>query len=57
MVENYPRMAAAYTLLPSLLVIAIAVTHHDAIAFLIYAILCLALALVVQVARNRRQAA
>jgi len=56
-VENYPRMAAAYTLLPSLLVIAIAVTHHDAIAFLIYAILCLALALVVQVARNRRQAA
>jgi urea transporter len=47
----------AYTLATSVLAIAIALTHHDAIAFLTYALLSLVLVVVVQMLRDRRQAA
>lgn len=50
------RMAGAYTLLMSVLVIAVALNRHDGIAFLIYAVLSLALVVTLQVIANRQQA-
>jgi hypothetical protein len=50
-------MVGAYELLTSLLVIAVALTHHEAIAFLIYAILSLALVVTLQIRGNRSAAA
>lgn len=51
------RLAGAYTLATSVLAIALALTHHDAIAFLTYAVLSLVLVVLVQLLRDRRQAA
>jgi hypothetical protein len=51
------RMVGAYNLLTSVPVIALALTHHDAIAFLVYAILSLVLVVTLQIRSNRRAAA
>jgi hypothetical protein len=50
-------MVGAYELLTSTLVIAVALNHHDAIAFLIYAVLSLVLFVTLQIRSNRRAAA
>jgi hypothetical protein len=51
------RMVGAYELLTGFVVIAVALTHHDFIAFLIYAVLSLILFLTLQIVSNRRAAA
>lgn len=51
------RIVGAYQVLTSILVIAVALSHHDFIAFLIYAVLSLALAVTLQIRSNRRAAA
>jgi hypothetical protein len=48
------RLAGAYCLAGSLLVVALAVTRNDGFAFLLYALLALALAATTQVVRSRR---
>jgi hypothetical protein len=48
------RLAGAYCLAGSLLVVALAVTRNDGFAFLLYALLALALAATTQVVRIRR---
>jgi hypothetical protein len=50
------RLAAAYTFVISVLAIALALTHHDGIAFVTYAVLTLVLVVAIQVIGNRRQA-
>jgi hypothetical protein len=50
-------MVGAYELLTSLVVISVALNHHDFIAFLIYAVLSLILFATLQIVRNRRAAA
>jgi hypothetical protein len=50
-------MVGAYELLTSVLVIAVALTHPDFIAFLIYAVLSLVLVVTLQIVSNRRAAA
>jgi hypothetical protein len=51
------RLVGAYELLTSLVVIGVALNHHDFIAFLIYAVLSLVLVVTLQVRSNRRAAA
>jgi hypothetical protein len=51
------RTVGAYELLTSILVIAVALNHHDFIAFLLYALLSLVLFVTLQVVSNRRAAA
>jgi hypothetical protein len=48
------RLAGAYCLAGSLLVVALAVTRNDGFAFLLFALLALALAATTQVVRSRR---
>jgi hypothetical protein len=50
-------MVGAYQVLTSILVIAVALNHHDFIAFLIYAVLSLILLVTLQIRSNRRAAA
>src|ERR1700730_6119646 len=50
------RMVGAYNFLTSILVIAVALNRHDAIAFLLYASLSLVLVVTLQIATNRRAA-
>jgi hypothetical protein len=51
------RMVGAYEVLTSILVIAVALNHHDFIAFVIYALLSLVLFVTLQIVSNRRAAA
>jgi hypothetical protein len=48
------RLAGAYCLVGALLVVALAVTRNDGFAFMLYALLALALAATTQVVRSRR---
>jgi hypothetical protein len=50
------RLAGAYCLVGALLVVALAVTRNVGFAFLLYALLALALAATTQVVRSRRSA-
>jgi hypothetical protein len=50
------RLTGAYSVVVSLVVIALALGHHDGIAFLTYAALSLLLVVTTQVLSNRKQA-
>ena len=50
------RMVGAYNFLTSVLVIAVALNHRDAIAFLLYASLSLVLMVALQIPSNRSAA-